>query len=142
MLTLESKFSDFIELCRKHGGCAKENEAIPVMEKANTGQGMVENGTCQDGFSLFVADKSMPEMWAEWVLTKVGSELNEDCRKFFIDKITNPRIAIHIHTYCHFLTDKEDKLLEAKFINDGEHLFPMIEHELSMGKIKRAKVIK
>jgi hypothetical protein len=52
MLTMESKFSEFIELCSKNGACSNEGEAIPVMEKANTGDGMTKEGTCADGFLL------------------------------------------------------------------------------------------
>ena len=61
MLTLESKFSEFIELCRKAGACADAGEAIPVMEYANKGNGMKADGTCADGFKLYLDDPKFPE---------------------------------------------------------------------------------
>ena len=141
MLTLKSKFSEFIELCRKAGACADAGEAIPVMEYANKGNGMKADGTCADGFKLFLEDKSMPEGWAIWVLTNVGKDLDEKCRKFFIDKITDVRVAIQLHLDCEYLTDEEDKLLESKFIVGEKNVFPTIEKELSTGIVTRAKVV-
>ena len=68
MLTLDSKFADFIALCVKNGACSDKGEAVPVMEKANTGVGMKADGTCAEGFALYRDGKKFPESWASWVL--------------------------------------------------------------------------
>ena len=135
MLTLKSKFSEFIELCRKAGACSDKGEAIPVMESANKGEGMKADGTCADGFKLYLSDEKMPEEWASWVLDKVGKELDEDCRKFFIDKIKNEMVACQVYIKCApILTTTEDTLLTAKF----EGKLPTAEKELRDGIVTRA----
>jgi hypothetical protein len=130
MLTLKSPFKDFIQLCVKSGACAN-TEAIPVMEKANTGIGMVADGTCADGFKLYLEDKSMPESWSPWVLEKVGKELDEDCRKFFIDKITHPMTSLQLLAACDFLTEEEHILVKAKYVGK----LPTAEKEIADGKV-------
>lgn len=135
MLTLKSKFSEFIELCRKAGACADKGEAIPVMEDANKGNGMTADGTCEEGFKLYLSDPKFPEGWAEWVLNTVGKDLDEDCRKYFIDKIKNEMTACQVYIKCApILTTAEDTLLTAKF--DGKLL--TAEKELTDGVITRA----
>ena len=137
MLTMQSKFSEFIQLCVKAGACLSgESAAPPVMEKALESMNV---DLLSEGLKIYSESKSMPEMWSKWVLTKVGNELDEEVRKIFIDKITDPRTAAHIHIECKFLTDAEDKLLEDKFIKDGKHLLPTIEEELKTGKVVREK---
>ena len=138
MLTLKSPFNDFIQLCAKAGACDTADAKAPLstMSHADTGVGMPPSGTCAEGLKIYLEDKNMPEMWAEWVLITVGHELDEDCRRFFINKVTDPRKAINIHLRCPVLSDEEDKLLEAKFIKDGKHLFPTIEEELKVVKLK------
>ena len=115
MLTLKSPFKDFIELCRKAGACADAGEAIPVMEYANKGNGMKADGTCVDGFKLYLDDPKFPEGWAEWVLDKVGKELDEKCRKFFIDKIKDPMLCLKLAYQCSFLSEAEKLLLRVKY---------------------------
>ena len=135
MLTLKSKFSEFIELCRKAGACADAGEAIPVMEYANKGNGMKADGTCAEGFKLYLDDPKFPEGWAEWVLDKVGKELDEKCRKFFIDKIKDEMTACQIYIkLAPILTTAEDTLLTAKY----EGKLPTAEKELRDGIVTRA----
>ena len=138
MLTLESKFSEFIELCRKAGACSDKGEAIPVMEYANKGNGMKADGTCADGFKLYLDDPKFPEGWAEWVLDKVGKELDEECRKFFIDKIKNEMVSLQIRKSCDFLTTAEHSVLLSKY----EGKLPTAEKEIQTGAVvlKPAKV--
>lgn len=116
MLTLESKFSEFIELCRKAGACADAGEAIPVMEAANKGEGMPADGTCADGFKLYLESEKFPESWASWVLNVVGKEMDDKCRQFFIGKITSPKIALTLMQISKIFTEEEITLLKAVYI--------------------------
>lgn len=135
MLTLESKFSEFIELCRKAGACSNEGEAIPVMETANKGEGMPAGGTCGDGFKLYLEDHKFPEGWASWVLNKVGKELDDKCRQFFISKIKDEMSAFQVYLKCApILTAKEDTTLKAVY----ETKLPVAEKELRDGTVTRA----
>ena len=115
MLTLKSPFKDFIELCRKAGACSDKGEAIPVMEYANKGNGMKADGTCVDGFKLYLDDPKFPEGWAEWVLEKVGKEMDDKCRAFFIAKLKDPITCLKLVYRCPFLSEAEKLLLRAKY---------------------------
>lgn len=138
MLTLKSKFADFISLCVKNGACANTGEAIPVMEKANTGIGMKADGTCAEGFALYRDGKEFPEGWAKWVLEKVGKEMDEKCRAFFIAKIKNEMSALQLRRKCDFMTADEHTVLLAKY----EGKLPTAEKEITDGVVvlKTAKV--
>ena len=115
MLTLKSKFADFISLCVKKGACANAGEAIPVMEKADTGIGMPKGGTCAEGFALYRDGKEFPESWASWVLEKVGKEMDEKCRAFFIAKLKDPMVCLKLAYKCPFLSVEEIGFLRAKY---------------------------
>ena len=130
MLTLKSKFSEFISLCSKAGACADKGEAIPVMEDANKGNGMTADGTCEDGFKLYLSDTKFPEGWAYWVLDKVGKEMDEACRGYFISKIKDPIGSLHILAKVDF-TVSEQKILKANY----EGKLPTAEKELRDGVV-------
>ena len=133
MLTLKSPFKDFIELCRKAGACSDKGEAIPVMEYANKGNGMTADGTCAEGFKLYL-DGKFPEGWAEWVLNNVGKDMDDKCRKFFIDKIKNEMTACQVYIKCApILTAKEDTMLKAVY----KGKLPTAEKELRDGIVTR-----
>lgn len=120
MLTLDSKFSEFIALCVNNGACANTGEAIPVMEKADTGVGMPKGGTCAEGFALYRDGKEFPESWSPWVLEKVGKEMDEKCRAFFIAKIKDPMMCLKLYYECAFFSEAEKLLLRAKYEGQGE----------------------
>jgi len=122
MLTLESKFAEFIALCVKNGACANTGEAIPVMEKADTGVGMPKGGTCAEGFALYRDGKEFPESWSPWVLEKVGKELDEKCRAFFIAKLKDPITCLKLVYRCPFLSEAEVLLLKSKYEGQGEDI--------------------
>lgn len=131
MLTLKSKFAEFIALCVKNGACANTGEAIPVMEKADTGVGMPKGGTCAEGFALYRDGKEFPESWAEWVLEKVGKEMDEKCRAFFIAKLKEPMSCLQLLTRCDFFTENEVALLKQKYAGK----LPTAEKEITDGKV-------
>jgi hypothetical protein len=131
MLTLDSKFAEFIALCVKNGACANTGEAIPVMEKADTGVGMPKGGTCAEGFTLYRDGKEFPESWASWVLEKVGKEMDDKCRAFFIAKLKDPMACLQLLTKCDYLSEAEHILLKEKYKNK----LPVAEKEITDGKI-------
>lgn len=136
MLTLESKFAEFIALCVKNGACANTGEAIPVMEKADTGVGMPKGGTCAEGFALYRDGKEFPASWAEWVLEKVGKEMDEKCRAFFIAKLKEPMSCLQLLTRCDFFTENEVVLLKGKYTGK----LPTAEKEIRDGIISISAV--
>jgi len=137
MLTKERPFKEFIDLCAKSGACSGPGEAMPVMQTADTGVGMKESGTCADGLKLY-RDGDFPESWALWVLIKIGKELDEECRKFFIDKIADPMTAMQSLAECDFLTEDEHALLTSKY----KGKLPTAEKEITDGKVKIHKPFK
>jgi hypothetical protein len=130
MLTLENKFTDFIKLCSENGACADTGDAIPSMEDAVKFD-LKEGATCANGFALYRDNAKYPEAWSPWVIEKVGKELDEKCRKYFIDKITNPMMALQILTKCDFLTKSEHILLKAKYTGK----LPTAEKEITDSKV-------
>ena len=119
MLTLESKFAEFIALCVKNGACSDKGEAIPVMEEANKGVGMPVAGTCAEGFTLYRDNEKFPSAWAEWVLEKVGKEMDEKCRAFFISKLKDPMVCLKLAYKCPFFSEGEKSLLRSKYEGQG-----------------------
>ena len=122
MLTLESKFSEFIALCVKNGACSDKGEAVPVMEEADKGVGMPVAGTCAEGFTLYRDNEKFPSAWAEWVLEKVGKEMDEKCRAFFIAKLKDPITCLKLVYRCPFLSEAEVLLLKSKYEGQGEDI--------------------
>jgi hypothetical protein len=122
MLTLDSKFSEFIALCVKNGACSDKGEAVPVMEEADKGVGMPVAGTCAEGFALYRDGKEFPESWSPWVLEKVGKEMDEKCRAFFIAKLKDPMVCLKLAYKCPFLSVAEVALLRAKYEGQGEDI--------------------
>ena len=69
------------------------------------------------------------------MLEKVGKELDEECRKFFIDKIKDEMTACQIYIkLAPILTTAEDTLLTAKY----KGKLPTAEKELRDGVVTRA----
>jgi hypothetical protein len=134
MLTLDSKFSEFIDLCRKHGAC--EDAFTWMQGEIDKDKKIIFGKAMED----YLADEKGDPGYASWILKVAGNELDEEIRKGFIAKIKDPMDAMRIHLDCAFLTDEEDKLLETKFIKDGKHLLPTVEKELAAGVVVRAKV--
>jgi len=136
MLTLKSTLKDLIDLCTVRGACEK---AMLWMNKELEKDKSI---TLDRLLAIYVNDKDAPEGWAAWNLRTNGKDLDEDCRKFFINKIKDSNAAIQLHINCDYLTDREDTLLESKFKVNGKNIFPTIEKELATGIVTRAKAVK
>ena len=136
MLTLDSKFSEFISLCAKNGACSAKGEAIPVMEEADKGVGMPAGGSCKDGFELYLNEK-FPVSWAEWVLDKVGKEMDDKCREYFVKKIKEPMAALQLLTRVDFSSAEQTVL---KKVYEGK--LPTAEKEIADGVVSLKASVK
>ena len=138
MLTLESKFAEFIALCVKNGACSDKAEGVFAMKEAVQGFGMPKDGTCKDGFELHLNDSRFPERWSSWVLDHVGKEMDEKCRKYFIDKISNPVDVLQLLIRRDFFTESEVALLKQKY--SGK--LPTAEKEIRDGIVSLKAAVK
>lgn len=131
MLTETSKFTDFISLCISNGACsAAPDDAIPSMQDAARAK-LKRKATCAEGFTLYRDGTQYAEAWAPWVLHKIGNQLDVNCRRYFIDKITIPMTALQLRVMCDFFTATEHTLLLAKY----EGQLPTAEKEILDGVI-------
>lgn len=129
MLTLKSKFSEFVTVCSKAGACP---EAVAWMEKQ-----LAENKdmTFGDAMKNFVSDSKAAEGWASWNIEKLGKELGSDAIDGFISKIKNEMSACQVYIKCTpVLTTAQDTTLKAVY----EGKLPVAEKELRDGAITRA----
>lgn len=114
MLTLESKYSEFIQLVIQAGACVDESKttsAPPVMEKKNEELG---GTTILEGIKQYLSDDSMPEEWMSFVFTRLGKDLDVEVRKMFLLKVKNPKICVGILTNCFYLSEDEIIYIKSK----------------------------
>jgi len=76
------------------------------------------------------------QSWAVWYLMVLGEKSNTVIRKRMIEHIHDPMMAFQSYLQLHWLTDEEDKLLEAKF----KDRLPTAEAELANGIVKKVRV--
>jgi len=129
MLTLESKFSDYVEALRKAGACAEVVAIHDEMLKKNPAL------TVGDVYKAFSEDPKFEEGWAYWVLELMGKELDVKVREIAIAKIKNEMTAFQLDLKCsNFLTTAEKATVIAKY----EGKLPTAEKELRDGIVTRA----
>jgi hypothetical protein len=83
-----------------------------------------------------ISDPKFDQSWAAWALQRIGRVSDTTITKKYIDKITDPMMAFSLYLELSWLSDEEDKLLEAKF----KGKLPTAEAELAQGIVKRKKV--
>jgi len=128
MLTLKSKFSEFIDLCTKLGAC---EEADVWMKKELA---LNKEITLGDLLKRYLVDDKGSEGWAPWIIIKAKAEIGSDVVDMFISKIKDPMSAMQLYLKCDSLTTTSDALLVAKY----EGKLPVAEKELQDGIITRA----
>lgn len=129
MLTLESKFSDYVEALRKAGACEPVVAIHDEMLKKNP------DLTVGDVYRTFSEDPKFEEGWAYWVLELMGKELDVKVREIAIAKIKNEMTAFKLDLKCsNFLTTAEKATVIAKY----EGKLPTAEKELRDGVVTRA----
>lgn len=108
MLTLESKFSEFIQKCIDGGACS---DATDWMTANN-----VNDITLQTAIELYEQeDASVCDTWAMWAVPLIGKDIEESLRFRYIRKISMPLNALKLYMTCDFLNAAERTELESKF---------------------------
>ena len=88
-----------------------------------------------EGIDRFLEDDEAKQGWAVWGLRRFGKQMSLKVREGFIAKVYDPMRAFSLYLKLDWLTDEEDKLLEAKF----KGKLPRAEKELAQGIVKRKK---
>jgi hypothetical protein len=109
MLTLKSKFSDYIEVLRKAGACE------PVVAIHDDMVKKTPNLTVGEVYKTFSDDPNFNEGWAYWVLDLMGKELDVKIREIAINKIKDPMSCFKLLMKCDFLTTDERIILQGKY---------------------------
>jgi hypothetical protein len=125
MLTLKSKFSDYIEVLRKAGACE------PVVAIHDDMVKKTPNLTVGEVYKTFSDDPNFNEGWAYWVLDLMGKELDVKIREIAINKIKDPMFCLQLLTKCDFLTEAEHTLLKSKYAGK----LPVAEKEIRDGVV-------
>ena len=129
MLTLESKFSDYLKLSSGAGACEEAvAQHTEIVKK-------YPDKTIGDVFKEFEQDPDLPEGWCVWCLETLGKELDVNIRTIIIKKIKNEMTAFQLDMKCScFLTTAE----KASVIAIYEGKLPTAEKELRDGVVTRA----
>lgn len=126
MLTLESKFSEYVEALKKAGACAEVVAIHDEMLKKNPSL-MVS-----DVYKTFCEDPKLNEGWPSWALQLIGKEMDTSFRTSIIkDLLHDPMVCLQLLTKCDFLTEAEHILLKAKYARK----LPTAEKEITDGKV-------
>lgn len=125
MIDLNTKTSEVIDRLKKQSACV---EAVDWMEQGT-------DLSWDETLDRFLKETGGDQSWAIWYMAKFGKVTVLKIRKKFIAKISDPMMAFQLYLKAKWLTDKEDKLLEAKF----KGKLPTAEAELAQGIVKRNK---
>ena len=134
MLTLESKFSEYVEALRNGGACKEVVSIHDAMLAKNP------KLTVGDVYKTFCEDPKFNEGWACWALQLIGKEMDVSFRSSIIkDLIKDPMQSLQMLMKCDFLTEKEHMLLKNKYVGK----LPTAEKEIADCKVvlKKAKAL-
>jgi hypothetical protein len=110
MLTLESKFSEYVEALKKAGACAEVVAIHDEMLKKNPD--LIVN----DVYKTFVENPNLDEGWPTWALQLIGEEMDVTFRTSIItDLIRTPKACLQLLNDCKSLTEEERILLKSKY---------------------------
>lgn len=109
MITIKTKFSEYIELCKKHKAC---QQAIDWMEEVNK-----NDLTTGEGVTLYVneSNKKCSPAWAVWTLRVLYNEIDDGVRNLFISKIKEPMQAFKLCEKGKHFTEEDYKKLTSKY---------------------------
>ncbi len=116
MLTLKSKFADYIGVLKAAGAC---EEVMSFHDKMLAEK---PDLTVGDVYKVFYADPKFEDGWCAWALKLIGKELGEDVRAIIIEKIKDPMTCLRLAYKCPFLSAAEIALLKAKYEGQGEEI--------------------
>lgn len=114
MLTLDSKFADYVAVLKAAGAC---EEVMAFHDKM-----LAENPSLTVGnvYKVFQADATFQDAWCMWAMQLIGMELGTDVRAIIIDKIKDPMVCLKLSLKCPFLSEKESTLLKGKYEGDKD----------------------
>jgi hypothetical protein len=116
MLTLKSKFADYIGVLKAAGAC---EEVMSFHDKMLAEK---PDLTVGDVYAVFKADPKFEDAWCAWAMQLIGKELGEDVRAIIIEKIKDPMTCLRLAYKCPFLSAAEIALLKAKYEGQGEEI--------------------
>jgi hypothetical protein len=114
MLTLDSKFADYIGVLKAAGAC---EEVMSFHDKMLAEK---PDLTVGDVYKVFQADATFQDAWCGWAMQLIGKDLGEDVRAIIIDKIKSPMVCLKLAYRCPFLSEDEVLLLKAKYESQGD----------------------
>jgi hypothetical protein len=114
MLTLKSKFADYIGILKAAGAC---EEVMSFHDKMLAEKPKLTVG---DVYAVFKADPKFEDAWCAWAMQLIGKELGEDVRAIIIEKIKDPMTCLRLAYKCPFLSAAEIALLKAKYEGQGK----------------------
>jgi hypothetical protein len=109
MLTLESKFSEFIKMFVDRGACASASVYTAELTK-DSGE---EDPTLAITIATYEKEPNKNDAFISWAIIKFGKEIEEKLRERYIATITDMGIAMKIYSSCDFLTTSERGVLES-----------------------------
>jgi hypothetical protein len=116
MLTLKSKFADYIGVLKAAGAC---EEVMSFHDKMLAEDPKLTVG---DVYAVFKADPKFEDAWCAWAMQLIGKELGEDVRAIIIEKIKDPMTCLRLAYKCPFLSEAEKLLLKSKYEGQGEDI--------------------
>jgi hypothetical protein len=116
MLTLKSKFADYIGILKAAGAC---EEVMSFHDKMLAEK---PDLTVGDVYKVFQADPKFEDAWCAWAMQLIGKDLGEDVRAIIIEKIKDPMTCLRLAYKCQFLSETEIGLLKAKYEGQGEEI--------------------
>ena len=114
MLTLKSKFADYIGILKAAGAC---EEVMSFHDKMLAEK---PDLTVGDVYAVFKADPKFEDGWCAWAMQLIGKDLGEDVRAIIIEKIKDPMTCLRLAYKCPFLSAAEIALLKAKYEGQGK----------------------
>lgn len=130
MLTLKSKFSEFIDLCTKLGACEKADVWMKKELALN------KEITLGDLLKRYLIDDNGEDGWAAWIILTAKKELGADVVDVFISKIKEPMDAFRVYLECKNIATSAGT--EATLLTKYEGKLPVAEKELRDGIVTRA----
>lgn len=116
MLTLKSKFADYIGVLKAAGAC---EEVMSFHDKMLAEKPELTVG---DVYAVFKADPKFEDAWCAWAMQLIGKDLGEDVRAIIIEKIKDPMTCLKLAYKCPFLSEAEKSLLRTKYDGQGEDI--------------------
>ena len=112
MLTLESKFSEFVKMFMGAGACS---DAKPYTDSL-----IKDDATLEETISAYEKFENKNDTFVAWFIKKFGEQIETKLRERYIITIKDPMIAVGILKECTFLSREEQTILDTIAKNETE----------------------